>query len=43
VTGEWEVLEASHRWSKTEAWALRFDVPVDAGGETTVSYRVRIR
>jgi hypothetical protein len=43
VAGDWEVLQASHRWSKTEAWALRFEVPVPAGGEATVTYRVRIR
>lgn len=43
VAGDWEVLEASHRWSKTEAWALRFEVPVAAGGDATVTYRVRIR
>lgn len=43
VAGDWDVLQASHRWSKTEAWALRFDVPVAAGGDATVSYRIRIR
>jgi len=37
------MLEASHDWTQTSAWAARFDVPVGAGGETTLRYRVRVR
>jgi hypothetical protein len=33
---------ASHRWTKTAAWAARFAVPVAAGAEVKVRYRVRV-
>ena len=33
---------ASHRWTKTEAWAARFAVPVAAGGEAKLRYRIRV-
>ena len=43
IGGDWEMITASHRWVKTEAWAARFDVPVTAEGSATLKYRVRIR
>ena len=43
IGGDWLMLEASHDWTQTSAWAARFDVPVAAGGETTLRYRVRVR
>ncbi len=43
IGGDWVMLEASHDWTQTSAWAARFDVPVGAGGETTLRYRVRVR
>jgi hypothetical protein len=43
IGGDWEMISASHRWVKTEAWAARFDVPVTAEGSATLKYRVRIR
>jgi hypothetical protein len=43
IGGDWEMIRASHQWTKTAAFAARFEVPVPAGGEAVVSYRVRIR
>ena len=40
--GTWRMLESSHEWQKTEAWAARFAVPVAAGGEAVLQYRVRV-
>jgi hypothetical protein len=39
--GDWEVLEASHEWEKPKADDLVFEVPVKAGEEVVVNYRVR--
>lgn len=39
--GDWTMMSASHRWTKTEAFAARFNVPVAAGAEATLRYRVR--
>ena len=40
--GTWTILSSSHRWTKTDAFAARFQVPVAAGAETTMRYRVRV-
>jgi len=40
--GTWEMLRSSHEWKKTAAWAAQFSVPVSAGGEATLQYRVRV-
>ena len=42
VGGTWRVLQASHVWTKSDAWALRFNADVPADGETVVKYRVRV-
>lgn len=42
VGGSWKMQRASHKWTKTDAWAVHFDVPVAADGTQTVSYRVRV-
>ena len=42
IGGTWEVLRSSHRWTKTDAWALQFAVPVSADGTSVVRYRVRV-
>ena len=34
--------ESSHQWTKTDAWAAQFSVPVAPNGETTLKYRVRV-
>lgn len=40
---EWEVVESSPAWRKTNAQTVAFDVTVPGGGEATVRYRVRYR
>jgi len=42
IGGTWQMLRASHVWTKTDAWAARFAVTVPADGTTTVRYRVRV-
>jgi len=41
--GDWEVLESSHEWKKAAANDLEFEVPVKAGEEVVITYRVRSR
>lgn len=43
VGGDWTMVASTLRWTKTEAWAVRFQAPVPAGAETKVRYRVRVR
>jgi hypothetical protein len=42
IGGTWRMLRASHDWTKTDAWAAGFTVPVAANGSATVNYRVRV-
>jgi hypothetical protein len=42
IGGTWRMLQSSHEHTKTSAWSAAFTVPVAAGGETTVTYRVRV-
>lgn len=42
VQGQWEVRGASHTHSRVDASTLGFRVPVAAGGETVLEYRVAI-
>ncbi|HYN07545.1 MAG TPA: DUF4139 domain-containing protein [Vicinamibacterales bacterium] len=42
VGGTWRMLQASHKWTKTEAWAAQFMVPVAVDGTAVVKYRVRV-
>ena len=42
IGGTWEVLRSSHKWTKTDAWALQFGVPVAADGTGVLNYRVRV-
>jgi hypothetical protein len=41
--GDWEVVWASHPYERMDAWTFGFVPEVEARGETTVSYRVRVR
>jgi hypothetical protein len=43
VPGDWQVLQASHRYEKPEAHTLRFEVPLPRAGAAKLGYRVRIR
>jgi hypothetical protein len=38
---EWQIVEESHRHEKPDARTIEFRIPVEAGGETTVTYTVR--
>ncbi len=38
---EWKILEPSHEYEKTDSQTIEFGVPVEAGGETVVTYTVR--
>jgi hypothetical protein len=38
----WRMLHASHKWTKTAAFAAQFIVPVDAGAEAVLKFRVRV-
>ncbi len=42
IGGTWRVLESSHPWTKTSAWAAQFAVPVPAEGASVLKYRVRV-
>lgn len=42
IGGSWQMLNASHEWEKTSAWAARFTLPVTANGSATLRYKVRV-
>jgi len=42
IGGTWRMLRASHEWSKTDAFAARFAVPVAADATSVLTYRVRV-
>jgi hypothetical protein len=42
VGGTWRMISASHNWTKTDAWATQFTVPVATDGTSVLRYRVRV-
>jgi hypothetical protein len=42
IGGTWDMLRSSHKWTKTDAWASQFMVPVEADAEAKLRYRVRV-
>ncbi len=42
IGGTWRMLQSSHAWEKTSAWAAQFTVPVSADGAVVLKYRVRV-
>jgi hypothetical protein len=42
IGGTWRILQSSHDYTKTDAWAAQFELPVPANGATTLTYRVRV-
>jgi hypothetical protein len=40
--GNWEVVANSHRFTKADAFSIRFEVDVPGGGEVKIVYRVRV-
>ena len=43
IGGDWRMLESSFPAQKSEAFAARFNVPVEANGEAVLKYRVRVK
>jgi hypothetical protein len=43
IPGDWNILNSSHPYKKTEAFRAEFDVPVPRDREVKLSYRVRMR
>jgi hypothetical protein len=42
IGGTWRMLQSSHEWTKTSAWAAQFAVPVGVDGTSVLKYRVRV-
>ena len=42
IGGTWRIVRSSHEWTKTDAWAAQFNLPVAADGNVTLNYRVRV-
>jgi hypothetical protein len=42
IGGTWRMLRSSHQWTKTDAWAAGFNVPVGSDGTAVLKYRVRV-
>ena len=42
IGGTWRMLQSSHEWTKTSAWAAQFTVPVAQDGTAVLKYRVRV-
>jgi hypothetical protein len=38
----WRMVHATHKWTKTAAFAAQFTVPVEAGAEAVLKFRVRV-
>src|SRR5262252_3225136 len=43
IGGDWEMLQSSYKYTKTEAFAAQFNVPVAANGVAVLKYRIRAR
>ena len=39
-SANWEIQSSSHKYTKTDAHGIRFEVPVDKDGETVITYTV---
>ena len=42
IGGTWRILNSSYAWTKTDAWAAQFRVPVAADAASVLRYRVRV-
>ncbi len=42
IGGTWRMLQSSHQWNKTDAWAAQFTVPVPVDGVAVLKYRTRV-
>ncbi len=41
IGGDWEMLNSTHKFTKTAAWAAQFRVPVVQNGTSVLRYRIR--
>ena len=41
IGGDWEMLSSSYKFTKTDAFAAQFQVPVDKNGTSVLKYRIR--
>ena len=42
IGGTWRMLRSTHEWTKIDAWAAHFTVPVASEGTAVLKYRVRV-
>jgi hypothetical protein len=42
IGGDWEMLDSTHKYTKTAAFAAQFEVPVEKDGTSVLRYRVRV-
>ena len=42
IGGTWRMVRSTHTWTKTDAWAAQFAVPVAVDGTAVLKYRVRV-
>jgi hypothetical protein len=43
IGGDWQMLDSTHKWTRTAAWAAQFKVPVEKDGTSVLRYRIRAR
>ncbi len=43
VGGDWEVVDSNYKWTKLDATAIGFEIPVEKDGSATLDYRVRVK
>jgi len=43
IGGDWEVLKSNYEWTKLDARAIGFSIPVEKDGTATLTYRVRVQ
>jgi hypothetical protein len=43
IGGDWQIIESTHKWTKTAAFAAQFKIPVAKDGTSVLRYRVRVR
>jgi hypothetical protein len=43
LPSDWTMLSNTHDYEKMDAFTVKFGVPIDANGESTLKYRVRIK
>jgi hypothetical protein len=43
IGGDWTMVDSNFKYEKTAAFAVRFNVPVEANGESVLKYRVRVK